>query len=132
MTGLFVLATVACAWVCKKNPAARAPVVTLWVAVVPLSVAMFAAIATAERYTGDWIPFLVCAGAFGLAAPAWPRLATALLFAATLWACLLTFAMTLHYQGAIVWGVPPEVKPNYEHLRARIDRVFSVPRAPSP
>eukprot|EP01041_Mallomonas_annulata_P037266 gene37266-60526_t len=60
---------------------------------------MFTAIAMAERYTGDWIPFLVCAAAFGLATPVWTRPAATLLALATLWACLLTFAMTLHYQG---------------------------------
>jgi hypothetical protein len=86
---------------------------------------MFAAIATAERYTGDFVPFLICAAAFGLAAPAWRPFAAGALAAATLWACALTFAMTLHYQGAMVWGVPDAVKQNYQQLRARVDGFFS-------
>ncbi len=124
MTGLFALATAGCAWACRRHPAARAPVLVLWASAVPLSLAMFAAIATAERYTGDWVPFLICAAAFGLAAPAWSRLATTALALATLWSCLLTLAMALHYQGDTVWGVPDSVKQNYRDLRTRIDRVF--------
>lgn len=132
MTGLFALATAACAWACKKNPAARAPVFTLWAASVPLSLAMFAAIATSERYTGDWVPWLIAAAAFGLAGCRWSRLATTVLVAATLWACLLTVAITLHYQGAMVWGVPESVTKNYQQLRARVDGFFLPERAPPP
>lgn len=131
MTGLFLLATAACAWACKKNPAVRAPILILWAASVPLSLAMFAAIATSERYTGDWVPWLIAAAAFGLAACTWSRLAAAVLAAATLWACVLTFAMTLHYQGAMVWGVPESVTQNYRQLRARVDGFFMSER-PSP
>ena len=132
MTGLFVLATVAGAWACRHHPAARPPCLILWLAVLPLTLALSAAIATAERYTGDFVPWLVCAGAFGLAAPRWGRLAAAALTLATLWACLLTFALTLHYQGAIVWGVPPDVTQNYQRLRARVDGFFSDRRPPAP
>lgn len=132
MTGLFALATAGCAWACRRNPAARAPVLVLWASSIPLSLAMFAAIATAERYTGDWVPFLVCAAAFGLAAPVWSRLATTALALATLWSCLLTPAMALHYQGDTVWGVPDSVKQNYRDLRTRIDRVFLASPPPTP
>jgi hypothetical protein len=132
MTGLFALATVGGVWACRRHPAARAPVLVLWASSVPLSLAMFAAIATAERYTGDWVPFLVCAAAFGLAAPAWSRLAATALAVATLWSCALTLAMALHYQGDTVWGVPDSVKQNYRDLRTRIDRVFLAPPPPTP
>ena len=131
MTGLFVLATVAGAWACFNVPASRAPIITLWAAVVPISLAMFAAIATAERYTGDWIPFLVCAAAFGLAAPVWRPVAAIALTSATIWACALTLAATLHYQGSMVWGVSPEVTQSYQQLRARVDSFFAHP-APNP
>ena len=129
MTGLFVLASIAAAWAALKSPAARLPVLTLWAAAVPVSVAMFAAIATSERYTGDFCPFLFCAAAFGLAAPRWRPLTTAALAAATLWACLLTLAITVHYQGTMVWGVPEDVQKNYRQLRAHVDGFFlgSVP-----
>ncbi len=132
MTGLFVLATVAGAWACRLFPAARPPLFTLWAAAIPVTLALSAAIATAERYTGDFVPLLVCAGAFGLAAPLGGRLATTALALATLWACLLTFALTLHYQGAIVWGVPADVTQNYQRLRTRVDGFFSARPTPAP
>ena len=87
---------------------------------------MFAAIATSERYTGDFCPFLFCAAAFGLAAPRWRPLTTAALAAATLWACVLTCAVTIHYQGAMVWGVPADVTQRYQQLRQRVDIFFHV------
>ena len=132
MTGLFLLASVGCVSAYRNSPAARAPVLILWIAAVPFTLAMAAAIATAERYTGDWVPFLVCAGAFGLAAPSWKPLATATLATATLWACLLTFALTLHFQGAMVWGVSDHVKQNYQQLRDHVDGFFTGHRPPSP
>ena len=126
MTGLFVLATVACAATAVKPSAARAPILVLWAAIVPCALAMFAAIATSERYTGDFCPFLFCAAAFGLAAPRWRPITTAALAAATLWACVLTCAVTIHYQGAMVWGVPADVTQRYQQLRQRVDNFFHV------
>ena len=126
MTGLFVLATVACAAAAAKPSSARTPILVLWTATVPCSLAMFAAIATSERYTGDFCPFLFCAAAFGLAAPRWLPLTTAALAAATLWACVLTCAVTIHYQGAMVWGVPADVTQSYQQLRQRVDNFFHL------
>ena len=130
MTGLFVLATAVGAWACWTLPAARAPLLVLSVAVVPVALAMFAAIATAERYTGDFCPYLISAAAFALAAPVWHRTGVALLVGATLWSCALTFAVTLHYQGQTVWGLAPEVRENYQQLRDRVDR-FLLGSAPT-
>ena len=132
MTGLFLLASIGCAVAYRRNPASRASILTLWIAVIPLSIAMSAAIATAERYTGDWVPFLACASALGLTIPTWKPLATAALASATLWACLLTFAMTLHFQGATVWGVSEQVKQNYQQLRDHVDGFFMGHRPPTP
>ena len=126
MTGLFVLATLACAATAAKPSAARVPILVLWAAIVPCALAMFAAIATSERYTGDFCPFLFCAAAFGLAAPRWRPLTTAALAAATLWACVLTWAVTIHYQGAMVWGVPADVTQSYQQLRQRVDNFSHV------
>ena len=52
----------------------------------------------------------------------------ATLAAATLWACALTFAMTLHYQGAMVWGVPDDTKARYQALRKTADHLLGFPR----
>ena len=132
MTGLFGLATLAGAIGCLRFPAARAPLFALWAATVPMTLAMAAAIATAERYTGDFVPFLIGGAAFGLAAVDWRPLAITFLAATTLWACALTGATTLHYQGAMVWGVPDEVKNRYEALRAHMDDYFVTPRGVMP
>ena len=48
------------------------------------------------------------------------------LSAATLWACLLSAAMALHYQRDSVWGVPEEVRQNYQRLRHRVDVFFDA------
>ena len=98
-----------------------------------MSVALCAAIATAQRYTGDWIPFLVGAAALGLAALETAslrlRLALrALLFGCTLAALLLTFALTLHYQGEGVWGVPKDVTDHYQTLRKTVDTFLGFKR----
>ena len=125
MPGLFFLSTLGCAAAFFCHPAARCAILVTWAAVLPMSVALFAAIATAQRYTGDWIPFLVGAAAIGLAAleTASPRLRLALralLFGCTLAAILLTFALTLHYQRETVWGVPEEFRQSYQKLRTRL------------
>ncbi|MCX6955661.1 MAG: hypothetical protein NTV51_26250 [Verrucomicrobia bacterium] len=136
MPGLFLLASLGGLATALAFPATRSALLVTWIAVVPMSLALFAAIATAQRYTGDWIPFLACAGAFGLAglisAPFRLRLAFgALLALATLAAVLLTFALTLHYQRAVVWGIEEEVRQSYQEIRQRIDAAFGQ-SAPTP
>jgi len=136
MPGLFLLATLGGAAALIAFPAARTAVLIAWISVVPMSIALFAAIATAQRYTADWIPFLVCAGAYGLvavaSAPCYLRRALGSIVAtASLAAALLTFALTLHYQREVVWGVADESRQSYQQLRQRIDAAFGQP-APSP
>jgi hypothetical protein len=125
MPGLFLLSTLGCAAAFFVLPATRRAILVTWAAVVPMSVALFAAIATAQRYTGDWIPFLVCAAALGLATleTAPPRLRLALrslLATCTLAAIFLTFALTLHYQRETVWGVPEDVRQSYQNFRTHL------------
>ena len=132
MPGVLALATIACAWAFARRPAARLPIAITWLAAAPMTLAMFAAVATAERYTADFCPFLLCAAAFGLAAldsaaPRWRAAGLWALGAATLWACLLGFAMALHYQRDSAWGVPEDVRQDYQQLRRRVDRFFGVP-----
>ncbi|MBI5691110.1 MAG: hypothetical protein HZC55_13560 [Verrucomicrobia bacterium] len=129
MPGFFVLATLAAAWACVRHPSVRTPVAVAWLGVAPMTLALFTAVATAERYTADFVPFFICAAAFGLvalesAAPRWRTAGRLALGAATLWACLLSVAMALHYQRDSVWGVPEEVRQDYQNLRRRIDTFF--------
>lgn len=114
-------------------PASRWPLAILALASLPMSVALFTAVAVSQRYTADFCPALLIAAAFGLtAAEHLPRgahrafRATASLLA--LCAVFVTASVTLSYQGEGVWGVPDDVKARYQSLRQAADGLF----APSP
>ena len=98
-----------------------------------MSLAMFAAIAITHRYTADFCPLLMLAAAFGLttveslAAP-WRTLARTSFAAATLASMLITFTITLHYQGHDAWGVPAEVSRRYQEIRQAVDSSLGFTR----
>ena len=124
MPGLFFLTALAGA-AAFARPSLRAPLLLTCAAVLPMSLALFAAVATAQRYTADWLPFLTCAAVCALAfidrfaSPL--RLSLyALLSVFTTVAVLLSFALTLHYQRETVWGVPEEIRQSYQQLRPRL------------
>jgi hypothetical protein len=134
MPSLFFLATFGCGGAMIFLPRTRLSIVAVWAAVLPMSLALFAAVATAQRYTGDFCPFLVCAATFGLAAvelaaPSWRRLFRVLVALLTLCAVAVTVALTLHYQGETLWGVPETTRWNYQNLRRRVDGFFGLPVA---
>ena len=123
MPGLFFLTVLAAASFARAS--LRAPLLVTGAAVLPMSLALFAAVATAQRYTADWLPFLTCAATLGLASldPLTGRLRrglSALVAVFTTVAVLLTFALTLHYQRETVWGVPEEIRQSYQNLRPRL------------
>lgn len=131
MPGLVFLATAGgiAAFVIARG--LREALLVLWVGAVPMSLALLAAIATAQRYTGDFCPHLIAAAAGGLAglellAPRRRRLARAAAVVFTGAAVAVTFALTVHYQGETLWGVPEEARQNYRVLRQTIDRAFGV------
>lgn len=141
MPSLFGLATLGCLVALLRAPRLRWPITALWAAVLPMTLALFAAVATAQRYTGDFCPFLIAAGAFGLAALEGGTLsrrsrlaARSALSLATLAAISVTFALTLHYQREIVWGVPEESRQAYQQFRHRVDAFFGreIPAPSSP
>lgn len=128
MTSLFALATLGCAGAALARPTLRLPVLLLWAAAAPMVLFLFAAVATAQRYTGDFCPAIIASAAFGLAAAeSAPRLVRgffrALLVPATLVAILVTLALGLRYQ-ADVWGAAPKAHNNYAHLKQRLDTWF--------
>jgi len=41
-------------------------------------------------------------------------------------AVAVTLAITVHYQGDYLWGVPDDVRENYQNLRQRVDAFFGV------
>lgn len=131
MPVLFVFATIGCILAGLVAPAARRSAALNWFAVVPMAFAMFTAIATAHRYTADFCPFLITGAALGLAALEclalpWRAACRSTVMVTTLWAIVLTGALTLHYQGEIVWGVSDTVKQNYQRLRDHVDIFFGV------
>ncbi len=126
---LFALATLGSAAAFVFRPRARPALAVLWLAVLPMSFALFAAVATAQRYTGDFCPLLIAAAAFGLAtlegaASRWIIGVRVMIALLTLAAVAVTGALTIHYQGDYLWGVPEEVKQNYQALRQRVDGFF--------
>ncbi|MDD3179151.1 MAG: hypothetical protein PHQ04_02240 [Opitutaceae bacterium] len=132
MPGLFYLATGGVLGVFVYFRQRRLDIAVLILGVLPMALAMFAAVATSQRYTGDFCPFLICAAAYGGAViDTLPRrlrhLALTLGGALTLAAILVTLALTLHYQGEGVWGVPDDVRQHYQDLRLRVDNWIPFP-----
>ncbi len=135
MPSLFALATLGSLLAAIARPAARASLAVLWAAVLPMTLALLAAIATAQRYTGDFCPFLICAAVFGLAATEElagraRRIARGLVALLTLAGMGVTGAITLQYQGDYLWGVPEETRVRYQNLRNHVDAFFGRPLPP--
>ncbi len=133
MPALFALATLGGLGAWFSLPALRWPLAATWAAGVPMSLAMFAAIAITHRYTADFCPLLMLAAAFGLAAvenfgtPMRPIVRTALGLT-TLASVLITAAITLHHQGQDAWGVPAEVRSRYQGIRHAVDSALGSAR----
>jgi hypothetical protein len=58
---------------------------------------------------------------------AWLRSGIAL---STISGMAVTIAITLHYQGDTLWGVPQETRQNYQQIRQRVDAFFGYHAAP--
>ena len=131
MPSLFALAVVGCAWGCWRASRVRWPLVILWIAAVPMALALFTAIATSHRYTGDFCPLLIAAAAFAVAvldADTGRRRRAFLTGASvlTVASIAITLALSLQYQHDTVWGVPESARQNYQHFQQRVDRFFGV------
>lgn len=124
MSGLVLLAAGSLGWAWRRKET-REVIGLWWAAALPMTLALFSAVAVAHRYTADFCPFLIGAAAFGTAGlgPASRRLRVAaggVLAIATTWSVILTAAITLHYQGAVVWGVPDDVRARYKVWQRRV------------
>ena len=131
MPGLFALATLGSMAAFMTFRSRRPLIAGAWLAGVPMSLAMFTAIAITQRYTADFCPFLLVCGALGVAgieqSGPWPRMLLRTTVAAgTVCAVLITFAITVHYQGADVWGVPEEIRAKYAMMRHGVDTVVNA------
>lgn len=99
-------------------PTRRRVLTAVAIAGLPMTLAMFTAIAITQRYTADFCPLLLTAAAFGTTAAETAggrltRIARTGIVAATIASVLITATITLHYQGSIVWGVPETVRTRY-------------------
>jgi hypothetical protein len=91
------------------------------------------AIAISQRYTADFCPALFIAATFGLVSAEllprrlhrFARLGVAILAVVALF---ITAAITLHYQGEVVWGVPKDVTDHYQTLRKTVDTFLGFKR----
>lgn len=132
MPGLTALAVVGGLWALLFAPAARRPLAVLALGALPMALALFTAIVTSHRYTADFCPWLIASATFGLAvadaeAPRWRRGFLAGYSLLALASILASLALALRFQGEMVWGVPDEMKQNYQHLRQRMEGLFDPP-----
>jgi hypothetical protein len=131
MPGLVALALAGSALPFVGRSAARTPLLVLWGAALPTSLAMLTAVAVTQRYTADFGPFLIVSAAFGISAledlrsPLRAIAATAAAVAGLL-GIAVTLALSLHNQREIVWGVPEELRRDYQEMRVRVDTFFGV------
>jgi hypothetical protein len=124
MPALFSLATVGAALVAWRRREARGTLAVAWLALAAPCVILLPAIATAHRYTGDFCPFLIVTAVWPFAAldgvtGRGRAVALGALAVLAMWSIALTFAFTLHYQRAVVWGVPEEVRMEYRRWQER-------------
>jgi hypothetical protein len=131
MPGLFALALVGGIWTYVRSATLRRPLLVLGAALLPMALALFTAVVTSHRYTADFVPWLIAVAALALALldaeSGWRR--RAFLAAASTLAILsiaIAAALSLHFQGEQVWGVPDETKQCYQQLRRRVDAFFGV------
>ncbi len=131
MPGLTFLALGGVAAALRFRPRLLIPALVILAALIPMATALFMAIASSHRYTADFCPALIALAALGLAgierlAPSARRALAAILLPLTAVGILCSSAIALHYQGAVVWGVPEKTMQHYEALRKRVDRFFGV------
>jgi hypothetical protein len=131
MPPLVALALVAGAWACLRAPALRPMVTVLALGVLPMALVLCTAVVTSHRYTGDFCAFIVAAAACGLATldcdlarRRGPWLAALGVLAA--FSIAVNAALAIHFQRALVWGVPEPARQEYLRLRQRLDDFFGA------
>lgn len=127
MPFLFLLAATGVATGCLW---AGPPLFMLTLGVAPMALALCAAIATSHRYTGDFCPFLIACSAWGMAAidaaPRGRRLLLAVATVAAMLAVAITLALSLRFQGEMIWGATEETMQRYRHLARAVNEFFGL------
>ncbi len=134
MPALCLLAVVGGLFALVHWPAARGPLALVALAALPMALALCTAVAISHRYTADFCPPLLLAGAYGLQSlgllpPARRRTALGLLAVAAAVSAGITLALALRFQGELVWGVSDAVRANYQMLRQAVDSALGLPRS---
>jgi hypothetical protein len=137
MPAIFFLAVAGGAFAFAVWPEIRGALGVIALAAMPMTLALLAAVAVSERYTADFCPPLILAAAVGLHAldllrGRAARLTRALLVVLVASSIFTTSALTLHYQGEVVWGVDKNTRANYERLRVRIDAWLGLNHVSAP
>lgn len=133
MPAICFLAAIGGAFALWCWPAARWPLGLIAGALLPMAAALFTAVAVSQRYTADFCAALLGAAAFGLVGferlpPRGYHVIRVVIAILTTLSILITIAITLHYQGEGVWGVPQEVTEHYRALCTQVDTFFGVRR----
>jgi hypothetical protein len=134
MPGLFFLALGGSALAAARARKLRWALAVAWGAAIPLSLALFTAVAMSQRYTGDFCPFLMVAAALGLAACEDSKVGAVfriIIGILTLWSILASLALTFEYQGERVWGVPDEARARFQRVRAGMDHLLRLGPGPA-
>jgi hypothetical protein len=135
MPALFLLGIAGSVLAFARWPEARLAIAVLAATATPMTLALLTAVAVSHRYTADFCPPLIIGGAYGLIAAELlrPRVRSAVYLTLALLALAsvaITVAITLRYQGEVVWGVSEDILARYRSLRATADAFFGVAPAP--
>jgi hypothetical protein len=128
MSGLFTSALLS--WYAfARHRSVRWAVALPWLAAVPMTAALCAAIATAHRYTADFCPWLIASATFGIAAidavaVGWQRWLRVVLALLAIWSALVNMGLVLDYQGTWAPNLSDTIKERYQHTFRRIDALF--------
>lgn len=134
MPALFALTVIGGLWALFRAPGLRPAVILLSIGVAPMALALFMAIVTSHRYTGDFCPYLIAMAACGMAAfDAEPRRRRAALLGVTavltVASIVVTALLSLEFQGKMVWGTQPAAVRHYQELRTEANRLIGDHRS---
>lgn len=138
MPAIFALATLGCAGAWFGVRALRPAILTVGLALLPMSLALLCAIVISQRYLSDFCPGLIALAAAGIAGielspGGWRAGLRSLAGLLAVASVAITIALSLHFQGESVWGVPDEARARYQTWRREIDQFTgATPRPGNP
>jgi len=112
-----------------------APILLIWLAVLPMMLILLSAVVVSHRYTGDFCSFLISVSAISLAALSSQlvRLRRSVVIFLNFITCVsifVTLMWCIRFQGTESFGVTPKDITKYNILAERIDRLLGVSPKP--